>query len=65
MTRVLELDYNDYRKALDLAVRNVNENFRKYKSNILFYKSLKGMYLIMFNKVFAILFYKLKHLFFK
>lgn len=65
MKRVLELDYNEYKKALDFAVKSVSKNFKNYKRNILFYKSFKGLYLIAFNKFNAILLYKIKHLFFK
>ena len=51
-------DYNEYMKAVDIAIENVKEHFPKYRSNKYFYRSLKGLYLIMFNKFIAKLLYK-------
>ena len=53
------LAYNkkDYLEAVDVAKRNVREYFPKYRRNIYFYKSKKGLYLLMFNKLLARILY--------
>ena len=56
----LKFDYDDYLKAVDIARKNVKSNFPKYRGNGYFYKSLKGLYLVMFNKYTAILLYKMR-----
>ena len=53
-------NYQDYLKAVNKAILSVKEKFPKYRRNKYFYKSLKGLYLIIFNKIIAKLFYKLK-----
>ena len=53
-------DYQDYLNAVNKAIENVKKQFPKYRRNEYFYKSLKGLYLIIFNKIIAKLFYKLK-----
>lgn len=60
--RVLGFDYKEYKKAVDTAIRNVEKNFPKYRKNSLFYSSLKGWYLLIFNKTFARIIYKIKHI---
>ena len=45
-------------KAVDVAIKNVKEHFPRYRRNKYFYKSIKGLYLIMFNKLIAKLLYK-------
>jgi len=62
MKRVLNFDYKEYIKALDKAVENVNKNFKHYRRNKLFYKSLKGLYLVSFTKPLAKIIYKIKHI---
>lgn len=52
----------DYKKAVDTAIKNVKEAFPKYRKNKYFYKSPKGIYLTLFNKVVAYLYYDLKKL---
>ena len=54
----LGYNYSDYLKAVDCAIKNVSEHFPKYRRNKYFYKSLKGLYLIMFNKTMAKVLYK-------
>ena len=54
----LGYNYSDYLKAVDCAIKNVYEHFPKYRRNKYFYKSLKGLYLIMFNKTMAKILYK-------
>lgn len=54
-------NFNNYQKYLlgvDRALFNVKNNFPNYKKNKYFYRSAKGIYLIMFNKMFARLMYK-------
>lgn len=51
-------NYKDYMDAVDSAISNVRENFPKYKKNKYFYKSLKGIYMLMFNKRIAKIIYK-------
>lgn len=43
----------EYNRAVNIAIKNVNEHFPKYKRNKYFYKSLKGIYLLLFNKSIA------------
>ena len=50
-----------YNKAVSEAKKNVKENFPNYRKNKYFYKSLKGIYLLMFNKLIAKLLYFKKH----
>lgn len=54
------LGYNkeDYLKAVDVAIKNVHEHFPNYRKNKYFYKSIKGLYLVMFNKIIAKLLYR-------
>ena len=42
-----------YSKAVKIAMENVNRTFPKYRKNKYFYKSLKGIYLLIFNKLIA------------
>lgn len=58
--RVLNFPKKEYLKALDLAIKNVNNNFRNYRKNKLFYKSIKGIYLICFNRFLGLIMYNLK-----
>ena len=51
-------DYENYLKAVDEAIKNVKNSFPKYRKNKYFYKSLKGIYLIIFNKNLAKILYK-------
>lgn len=57
---VLRYEYKDYMKAVDFAIKNVKEKFPKYKKNKYFYKSPKGIYLVLFNKFIAKILYKIK-----
>lgn len=54
-------DKEEYNKAVDLAIKNVKKNFPHYKKNKYFYKSLKGIYLLMFNKSISKILYKIKN----
>ncbi len=52
---------DDYNEAVDTAIKNVKEHFPNYKKNKYFKKSLKGLYLRMFNKKISKLIYKIYH----
>ena len=56
----LGYDKKDYLKAVDAAIKNVRKQFPKYRRNKYFYKSKKGLYLVMFNKMIAKLLYRLR-----
>ncbi len=56
---VKKYDYNEYLKAVDEAIKNVKEHFPRYRKNKYFYKSLKGIYLVMFNKLIAKILYRI------
>lgn len=51
-------DYENYLIAVDKAIEAVKNNFPKYRKNKYFYKSKKGIYLLLFNKKIATLLYK-------
>ena len=51
----------EYNKAVNEAIINVKENFPKYRKNKYFYYSLKGFYLLIFNKLTARIMYYLFH----
>lgn len=51
-------DYDEYLNAVKRAIMNVKSNFPKYYMNTYFYKSKKGIYLLLFNKLLAKLVYK-------
>ena len=46
-------DKSEYKKAVDEAIKNVKERFPKYRKNKYFYRSIKGVYLVLFNRFFA------------
>ena len=56
---VKRYDYSEYIKAVDVAITNVKEHFPKYRKNKYFYKSLKGLYLVIFNKFVAKILYRI------
>lgn len=51
-------DKNEFDVAVDTAISNVKSNFPKYRLNKYFYTNIKGIYLILFNKVTANIVYK-------
>ena len=53
-------DYSDYLDAVDIAIENVNKQFPDYRKNKLFKGNIKGIYLLLFNKTLAKMYYKLK-----
>jgi len=57
------LNYKDkkmFDKAVSEAILNVKRQFPKYRKNKYFYKSLKGIYLLIFNKYIANILYFIK-----
>ncbi len=56
----LKFDYEGYCEAVNCAIKNVKEHFPHYRRNSCFYNSLKGFYLVMFNKTLAKLLYKIR-----
>ena len=54
-------DYKDYQEAVKNAIINVKKTFPHYRKNKYFYQSIKGIYLLIFNKTISKLVYKLKH----
>lgn len=44
-------EYKEFKEALDEAIKNVKLHFPKYRKNKYLYKSLKGIYLVLFNKL--------------
>lgn len=49
----------DYEEAVNAAIKNVREQFPKYRNNKYFYKSIKGIYLVLFNRFMANIMYLL------
>ena len=56
----LSYDKDTYLKAVDFAITNVKDHFLKYRRNSYFYKSLKGLYLVLFSKTLAKIIYKVR-----
>lgn len=50
-------DKKDYYVAIDTAIKNVKNHFPHYRKNKYFYQSLKGFYLLIFNKFFGKILY--------
>ena len=50
-------DKKMYKKAVEEAIKNVKKYFPNYRKNKYFYKSLKGLYLLIFNKFISNLLY--------
>lgn len=51
----------EYLKAVDIALKNVDEHFPKYRFNKYFYRSPLGIYLVCFNRHLAKLIYQKYH----
>lgn len=54
-------DKEEYDKAVKTAIENVKKNFPKYRKNKYFYSSIKGIYLVLFNKMLASILYKVEN----
>jgi len=52
---------NDYDVAVKAALENVNKYFSNYRKNKYFYKSLKGLYLLIFSKFVSKVIYFIYH----
>ena len=50
----------EYKKAVKCAINNVKKYFPNYRKNRYFYKSFKGIYLILFNSLIANIYYNLR-----
>ena len=53
-------DKEEYQRAIKQAIKNVNEYFPNYRKNKYLYKSIKGIYLVLFNTFIANIMYKIK-----
>ena len=53
-------DDKEFSKAVEGALKNVKEHFPHYRKNKYFYKNIKGIYLLLFNRTLAKLIYVLK-----
>lgn len=53
-------DKNNFDKTVNMAIENVRDKFPNYKKNKYFYKSVKGIYLLMFNKFLANIIFRIK-----
>ena len=56
---VKRYSYKDYMEACEVAIKNVKSHFPKYRKNKYFYRSLKGLYLVVFNKFIAKIIYRI------
>ena len=56
----LGYDKEAYLKAVRDAIDSVHEHFPKYRKNSYFYKSLKGLYLVLFSETLAKVLYKVR-----
>lgn len=56
----LKYDKKTYKKAMSTAQREVKAHFPEYRKNRYFYQSLKGLYCLLFNRLFGNLLYKMK-----
>lgn len=45
-----------------MAIDNVKEHFPKYRKNKYFYRGIKGIYLVLFNKKIASILYKVENI---
>lgn len=52
---------SDYEKAVDIAIENVLKNWPNYRRNKYFYQSIKGLYLLIFNKKTANIYYWIRN----
>lgn len=56
----LKYDWPTYQKAVQTAIDNVRKRFKHYRRNHYFYRSAKGIYLVLFNRYLAYLMYLVK-----
>lgn len=53
-------DKEKYNKGIEKAINSVKINFPKYRKNKYFYKNIKGIYLLLFNKMLSQILYNFK-----
>ena len=58
--QAMNYDKDNFLKAIDNAKKNVKKHFPKYRHNKYFYKNLKGLYMVLFNKLILSIYYDLK-----
>lgn len=56
---VRKYDYPKYLEAVDFAITNVRKTFPHYRRNKYFYLKIKGLYLLVFNKLLAKIIYRM------
>lgn len=56
---ILKYNYDDYNNGVIFAIKNVKEYFPHYRRNSYFYSSLRGIYLVIFNKFVSKILYKI------
>lgn len=54
-------DKEEYKQAVNQAITNVKKHFPNYRKNKYFYHSIKGIYLLTFNKIYAKILWKKIH----
>ena len=57
---VMKYNYDEYQKAVEVAIKNVKEYFPKYRKNSYFYRNIKGLYLLLFNRLISKIMYKVR-----
>lgn len=55
-------DKDMFNKALIEAIYNVKKHFPNYRKNVYFYKNIKGLYLLSYNKLYSKIIYFIKHM---
>lgn len=61
MKSAVKFDFVHFKEAVVKAQREVKRNFPHYRKNNYFYHSLKGIYLLSFQRIYAYILYCLKH----
>ena len=61
LKRAAQYNQEDYFNAVDAAIKNVKEYFPHYRRNAYFYQSIKGLYLVLFNRYIAKILYRKEH----
>ena len=59
--RAVNFNKKDYNIAVSKVIESVKKYFPRYRHNKYFYKSLKGIYLVVFNKLISKIYYKFTH----
>lgn len=55
-------DKKSFDKTVEMAIKNVKAHFPNYRKNKYFYKSIKGIYLLTFNKLFANIIFRIRRI---